>query len=398
MAAGASGPRPPTAPRSSRPAARSSPPAATTRSACATSSARTALASGTFYNYFPDKEAVFRAIVEEFGAEARRRVRAARRSATGPEDFLESGFRAFFEFIVADPVTFAFLRRNLGTIRERFGDAVLPAGLGELEDDIRGAIDRGDLPGGRRRLPRARDARDRARARPGARRAHPPDVEGATRLRDRAVRRRCRAACPGATLRRHALPPPAPPDRPPLAARAPRRGAGQAHGRHRREQPRHVRRPAVHAARGQARARRRLLERRHGARRRAQPRDRVPGRARRRGRDAAGDLRARARRRDDLQQAQEPQEGAVQAAHGQAVRGGAAQVQGATSRPSATSSRGTRSTTSRSRPTRTRRRPRGSRRSRARSSRAAPSSRPTSSTRPTTCAPSARRSARPRST
>jgi AcrR family transcriptional regulator len=106
----------------------------------------TELASGTFYNYFQDKQAVFRAIVEEFGDEARRRVRDARRSAAGAEDFLESGFRAFFEFIVADPVTFAFLRRNLGTIRERFGDAVLPAGLGELEDDIRAAIARGDLP------------------------------------------------------------------------------------------------------------------------------------------------------------------------------------------------------------------------------------------------------------
>ncbi len=106
----------------------------------------TDLASGTFYNYFPDKQAVFLAIVEEFGAEARRRVRAARRSAAGTDDFLESGFRAFFEFIVADPVTFAFLRRNQSTIRERFGDAVLPAGLGELEEDIRAAIARGDLP------------------------------------------------------------------------------------------------------------------------------------------------------------------------------------------------------------------------------------------------------------
>ena len=93
----------------------------------------TDLASGTFYNYFPDKAAVFRAIVEEFGAEARRRVRAARRSAAGTDDFIESGFRAFFEFIVADPGTFAFLRRNQSIIRERFGDAVLPAGLGELE-------------------------------------------------------------------------------------------------------------------------------------------------------------------------------------------------------------------------------------------------------------------------
>jgi AcrR family transcriptional regulator len=89
---------------------------------------------------------VFRAIVEEFGEQARRRVRAARRSASGAEDFVERGFRAFFEFIVADPVTFAFLRRNLSTIRERFGDTVLPAGLGELEEDIRAAIARGDLP------------------------------------------------------------------------------------------------------------------------------------------------------------------------------------------------------------------------------------------------------------
>jgi AcrR family transcriptional regulator len=107
---------------------------------------RTPLASGTFYNYFPDKAAVFRAIVEETGAEALRRVREARRSATAPERLLEAGFRAFFEFIAADPGTFAFLRRNLGTIRDRFGDAVLPAGLGDLEADLREAIARGDLP------------------------------------------------------------------------------------------------------------------------------------------------------------------------------------------------------------------------------------------------------------
>ena len=104
---------------------------------------RTDLASGTFYNYFPDKAAVFRAIVEETGEEARRRVREGRRGADG---FVAGGFRAFFELIASDPSTLAFLRRNLGTIRERFGDAVLPAGLGELEDDLRAAIARGDLP------------------------------------------------------------------------------------------------------------------------------------------------------------------------------------------------------------------------------------------------------------
>jgi AcrR family transcriptional regulator len=140
----------------------------------------TELASGTFYNYFPDKEAVFRAIVEEFGEQARRRVRAARRSASGAEDFLESGFRAFFEFIVADPLTFAFLRRNLGTIRERFGDAVLPAGLGELQEDIEAAVARGDLPAvDVGYLARAMLAVGLELGQQVAER-DPPDVEGAT--------------------------------------------------------------------------------------------------------------------------------------------------------------------------------------------------------------------------
>ena len=104
---------------------------------------RTRLASGTFYNYFPDKASIFRALVEETGAEARRRVREARRHG---EDFIEEGYRAYFAFIASDPATFAFLRRNAATIREHFGDAFVPAGLAELEDDIRTAIARGALP------------------------------------------------------------------------------------------------------------------------------------------------------------------------------------------------------------------------------------------------------------
>ncbi len=107
---------------------------------------RTDLASGTFYNYFPDKASIFRAIVEDTAAEARRRVRAARLRATDTDSFVEGSFHAFFEFIASDPATFAFLRRNLGTIREQFEDAVLPAGIGELEDDLRAAIARGALP------------------------------------------------------------------------------------------------------------------------------------------------------------------------------------------------------------------------------------------------------------
>jgi len=107
---------------------------------------RTDLASGTFYNYFPDKEAVFLALVEADAEEARRRVRAARRRAGTAAEFVENGYRAFFEYIVEDPDRFAFLRRNLGTLRERFGDAVLPASTDELAEDLRAAIADGHVP------------------------------------------------------------------------------------------------------------------------------------------------------------------------------------------------------------------------------------------------------------
>jgi AcrR family transcriptional regulator len=141
---------------------------------------RTDLASGTFYNYFPDKEAIFRALVEETGREARRRVRAARRRAATAEEFVEGGYRAFFEYIVEDPHRFAFMRRNLDTLRTRFGDAVLPAGTGELADDLREAIAAGHVP--------AVDVEYCAHAmiavglELGTRLAErePPDVEGAT--------------------------------------------------------------------------------------------------------------------------------------------------------------------------------------------------------------------------
>jgi AcrR family transcriptional regulator len=143
---------------------------------------RTDLATGTFYNYFPDKAAVFRALVEETGEEARRRVRAARRSADSPEAFTDGAFRAFFEFIVEDPERFAFVRRNLGALRAQFGDAVLPASTHELEEDLRAAIAAGHLPPvdvdycAHAMIAVALELGERMAER------SPPDVDGATRF------------------------------------------------------------------------------------------------------------------------------------------------------------------------------------------------------------------------
>jgi AcrR family transcriptional regulator len=143
---------------------------------------RTDLASGTFYNYFPDKDAIFVALIEETGEEARRRVREARRSARTAQEFVEGGYRAFFEFIVSEPERFAFMRRNLETMTNRFGASVLPAGTEELAEDLRTAIEAGHLPPVD--VDYCAGAMVAVGLELGARLAErsPPDVEGATRF------------------------------------------------------------------------------------------------------------------------------------------------------------------------------------------------------------------------
>jgi AcrR family transcriptional regulator len=143
---------------------------------------RTDLAAGTFYNYFPDKEAVFRALVREVGEEARRRVRAARRAARSPRAFVEDAYRAYFEFIVEDPRRAAFLSRNAGAIRSMFDESERPAGTDELAEDLRDAIARGEMP------PVDVDYCAGAMIAVGLElgerlvRRDPPDVDGATRF------------------------------------------------------------------------------------------------------------------------------------------------------------------------------------------------------------------------
>jgi AcrR family transcriptional regulator len=107
---------------------------------------RTDLASGTFYNYFGDKEAVFRAVVDESAQEARRRLREARSGAQTLEQFVGDAYRAWFDFLVEDELMFELMQRNAGPIRALFGDPILGSGVQELLDDITAAIDRGDLP------------------------------------------------------------------------------------------------------------------------------------------------------------------------------------------------------------------------------------------------------------
>jgi len=143
---------------------------------------RTDLATGTFYNYFPDKEAVFRALLSESAEETRALVREARRRAGTLEDFVREGYRAYYTHLASDPTMFAIIRRNAGTIRALFDTPALGAGFEELEADLRAGIDAGLVP--------PHDARYMAAAMVGAGfeiairmlESDPPDVDGAVQF------------------------------------------------------------------------------------------------------------------------------------------------------------------------------------------------------------------------
>ena len=107
---------------------------------------RTDLASGTFYNYFPDKEAVFRALVDDFAAEVQERLRAARAGARSAEGFVGDAYRAFFEYVAEERQIFELIRRNAGTMPAITDDPVLGRGVHDLTEDLRAAVERGDLP------------------------------------------------------------------------------------------------------------------------------------------------------------------------------------------------------------------------------------------------------------
>jgi AcrR family transcriptional regulator len=107
---------------------------------------RADLAAGTFYNYFPDKATVFRAVLEERTTVLRGRLREARAEADTVEGVVQAGFDAYFRFIAEDQPLFQMLRRNAGTVRTLFDTPALELGVLELLDDLRALVARGALP------------------------------------------------------------------------------------------------------------------------------------------------------------------------------------------------------------------------------------------------------------
>ena len=143
---------------------------------------RTDLASGTFYNYFPDKESVLRALVEEDAAQLRARLRDVRAAATSLEAFVGDAYRVYFTWIAEDRAAFELIRRNSASIRQLIDEPALGGGVDDLRDDLGSAAACGDLP--------PLDADYMAAAMAGVAielavrmvERNPPDVEGAARF------------------------------------------------------------------------------------------------------------------------------------------------------------------------------------------------------------------------
>jgi AcrR family transcriptional regulator len=108
----------------------------------------TDLATGTFYNYFRDKEELFRALLDEFQQRVSDATLPPRRDGSLTlEQRIEQGALAFFQVVAEDAELFGVLRRNAGAIAILPTEAMFPEGMAELDEDLDQWSLEGDLPG-----------------------------------------------------------------------------------------------------------------------------------------------------------------------------------------------------------------------------------------------------------
>jgi AcrR family transcriptional regulator len=107
----------------------------------------TDLASGTFYNYFDDKQDAFMALLDEMSEKGRALVRAQRQDTNlSLEERVASAYRAYFEWAVEEDDLFDVFRRNAGVIALMPDREPFELGISELIEDITAWAEAGDLP------------------------------------------------------------------------------------------------------------------------------------------------------------------------------------------------------------------------------------------------------------
>ncbi|MEA2458031.1 MAG: hypothetical protein QOC95_1003 [Thermoleophilaceae bacterium] len=97
----------------------------------------TDLATGTFYNYFEDKQAAFVALLDEMSEKGRALVRAQRREpGLTVEQRVANAYRAYFEWAVEEHDLFEVFRRNANAIALMPDREPFELGISELLEDL----------------------------------------------------------------------------------------------------------------------------------------------------------------------------------------------------------------------------------------------------------------------
>ncbi|SFF44240.1 transcriptional regulator, TetR family [Fontimonas thermophila] len=104
------------------------------------------LAAGTFYNYFPDKASLFRALVEVRLSKLQDRIHAARERATDIDSFFYQSYLAALQEVRADPDFFELMFRNEPVVRSFYNDNFFGLIMASLKHDLQDAITRGLVP------------------------------------------------------------------------------------------------------------------------------------------------------------------------------------------------------------------------------------------------------------
>lgn len=104
------------------------------------------LAAGTFYNYFPDKESVFRALVESRLSALQDRLHEARSQAGDIQAFFYQSYLGAMLEARADPDFFELMFRNEAVVRSFYNDNLFGLLMQSLQADLRDAVTRGLVP------------------------------------------------------------------------------------------------------------------------------------------------------------------------------------------------------------------------------------------------------------
>ncbi len=106
----------------------------------------TGLATGTFYNYFSDKEEVFSALLEDVANRINAELHDIRMGANDLRGFLHDTYLHLFRVFASEPGLFQLLDLNEPYIRDKYQGSVLGLSMEYLKTDIRDAVERGILP------------------------------------------------------------------------------------------------------------------------------------------------------------------------------------------------------------------------------------------------------------